>query len=89
MDSNVPHDLEERFRNIEAHLGIGKTDEDTGAYSVETHESLVPPEPDVPAPGAPQAPAAAPVLTMQEQFNAMSDEEKAAFMAENEHHEGV
>lgn len=85
MDSNVPHDLEQRFRNIEAHLGIGKVDEDTGTYSTELHESLTPAEPDVPQPGA-QAQQQAPVPTAQEQFNAMSDEEKAEFLAANEHH---
>lgn len=43
MDSDISHEVEQRFRNIEAHLGIGHTDEDTGEYSVDTHESLLPP----------------------------------------------
>ena len=38
MDSSVTHDMESRLRNIEAHLGIGKTDEETGAYSVKEPE---------------------------------------------------
>ena len=33
-DSNVPHSTEDRLRNIEAHLGIGNVDEETGEYTV-------------------------------------------------------
>lgn len=55
-DSNIPHEIEDRFRNIEAHLGIGHVDEETGKYSTETHESLVPAEPDAPATESAPAP---------------------------------
>jgi hypothetical protein len=63
VDTSMPFNLEQRFRNIEAHLGIGSTDEETGKYNAEVHESLVPPEPDVapmPAPGNLAAPPAPP-----------------------------
>ena len=38
VDTNIPHDTEDRLRNIEAHLGIGQVDEETGEYSVKQHE---------------------------------------------------
>jgi hypothetical protein len=57
VDTNMPYNIEQRFRNIEAHLGIGNVDEDSGKYSADVHESLVPPEPDVAPVGAePPAP---------------------------------
>jgi len=38
VDSTVPHDTESRLRNIEAHLGIGSVDPDTGEYTVKQYE---------------------------------------------------
>ena len=35
MNANVSHDVEDRLRNIEAHLGIGNVDEETGEYTVD------------------------------------------------------
>jgi hypothetical protein len=46
LDTNLPHNIEQRLRNIEAFAGIGSTDDETGAYTVELHESLVPAAPD-------------------------------------------
>jgi hypothetical protein len=40
VDSNLGHEAEARFRNIEAHLGIGHTDEDSGEYTVDQHEEV-------------------------------------------------
>ena len=48
VDSDISHEMESRFRNIEAHLGIGKTDEETGEYSVQAHSDTVPEEPEEP-----------------------------------------
>jgi hypothetical protein len=38
VDTNIPHDTEARLRNIEAHMGIGVIDEETGEYSVKQYE---------------------------------------------------
>jgi hypothetical protein len=42
MDSNIPHDIEDRLRNIELHAGIGKTDEE-GNYQVEQYDASAAP----------------------------------------------
>lgn len=44
VDSGIAHDVESRLRNIEAHLGIGNVDEETGEYTVDQHEPPAPPE---------------------------------------------
>jgi hypothetical protein len=49
MDTNVSHDTEQRLRNVEAHLGIGSTDEETGEYTVKQYEETA--EPTVARPG--------------------------------------
>lgn len=35
VEANIGHEVEDRLRNIEAHLGIGHVDEETGEYTVD------------------------------------------------------